>query len=125
MSLKEIPVAKTIPISVYEVVGTPFCGATGDGEKVSSRLASALRQNQRVSLSSRNVSILTSAFPNAAVGQLDGKFGEEKIRRSLDVEEITSDEAELLGLVVETGKKYFEDPERAERIAQRVLEGDV
>lgn len=117
--------AKTIPISIYEVVGTPFCVATGDGEKVYSRLALALSQNQRVSLSFRNVSLLTSAFLNAAIGQLYGKFDEEKIRSSLDVEEIAPDDGELLDLVVDTAKKYFEDPERAERIAQRALEGGV
>ena len=117
--------AKTIPISVYEVVGTPFCVATGDGEKVYSRLASALGQNQRVLLSFRNVSILTSAFLNAAVGQLYGKFDEERIRSSLEVEEMAPDDVELLDLVRDTAKKYFEDPDRAERIAQRAFDGDV
>lgn len=115
---------KTIPISVHEVVGTRFCVATDDGEKVYHRLASVLMQNQRVSLSFRNVSLLTSAFLNAAVGNLYGKFDEEKIRSSLDTEEMTRDDAELLELVVDTAKKYFEDPERAERIAQRALEGN-
>ena len=116
---------KTIPISVYEVVGTPFCVATGDGEKVYSRLASALSQNQKVLLSFRNVSLLTSAFLNAAVGQLYGKFDEGKIHSSLEVEEMAPDDAELLELVEDTAKKYFEDPERAEQLAQRALEGDL
>lgn len=117
--------AKTIPISVYEVVGTPFCVATGDGEKVYSRLALALGQDQRVLLSFRNVSLLTSAFLNAAIGQLYGKFDEGKIHDSLEIEEMDPDDAELLELVEETARKYFEDPKRAEQLAQKALEGDL
>ena len=115
---------KTIPISVYELVGTRFCVATGDGEKVYRRLEAALRQDQRVLLSFRSVSILTSAFLNAAVGNLYGEFDEGKIRSSLEVEEMTPDDAALLKVVEDTAKQYFEDPEAAERIAQRALEGE-
>lgn len=116
---------KPIPISIYEVVGTQYCVATGDGEKVYSRLALALRHNRRVSLSFRNVSLLTSAFLNAAIGQLYGKFDEERIHDSIEFEEIEPDDAELLELVEDNAKKYFEDPERAEQLVRQVLDGDL
>ena len=115
---------KTIPISVYEVVGSPLCVAPGDGEKVHSRLGSALKHNQKVLLSFRNVSVLTSAFLNAAIGQLYGEFDEKKIRASLEVEDIDSDDVVLLKLVVDTAKRYFGNPERFSCIAQEVFEGD-
>ena len=54
-----------------------------------------------------NVSTLTSAFLNAAVGQLYGQFDEDQIRRLLKVEDRESDDVALLKRVVDTAKQYF------------------
>ena len=73
-----------------------------------------------------NVSTLTSAFLNAAVGQLYGQFDEDQIRRLLKVEDRESDDVALLKRVVDTAKQYFQDPQRFEQAAQEALgdEGD-
>ena len=118
--------AKSFPISIFEVVGSPLCVASGDGQKVYDRLSAAFRQDRPVSLSFRNVSTLTSAFLNAAVGQLYGQFDEGQIRRLLKVEDMEPDDVALLKRVVDTAKQYFRDPQRFEQAAQEVLgdEGD-
>ena len=118
--------AKSLSISIFEVVGSPLCVASGDGQKVYDRLAAALKQDRPVSLSFRNVSTLTSAFLNAAVGQLYGQFDEDQIRRLLKVEDMESDDVALLKRVVDTAKQYFRDPQRFEQATQEVLgdEGD-
>ncbi len=67
-----------IVISIFEVVGSHLCVASGDGQKVYSRLATALKESHSVVLSFRNITTLTSAFLNAAVGQLYGEFSEKK-----------------------------------------------
>ena len=69
---------KSIKISIFEVVGSPLCVASGDGQKVYARLAAAIREKRSVALSFRNVGTLTSAFLNTAIGQLYGEFSEEK-----------------------------------------------
>ena len=115
--------AKSLSISIFEVVGSPLCVASGDGQKVYDRLAAALKQDRPVSLSFRNVSTLTSAFLNAAVGQLYGRFDEDQIRRLLKVEGMESDDVALLKRVVETAKQYFQDPQRFQA-AQEALGDD-
>lgn len=113
-----------IAISVFEVVGSPLCVASGDGQKVYDRLAAVLKQDRRVSLSFRNVSTLTSAFLNTAIGQLYGEFGENQIRTLLKVADMEAGDVALLRRVVDTAKRYFQDPERFNNAVREALEDD-
>ena len=106
---------KNINISIFEVVGSPLCVASDDGHKVYDRLVGALSRNMCVSLSFRNVSTLTSAFLNTAIGQLYGEFNENQIRELLKVEDIEPDDVELLKHVVVNAKQYFENKSAYEK----------
>lgn len=99
---------KTV-ISIFEVVGSPLCVASGDGQKVYRRLAAALREKHGVVLSFRNVTTLTASFLNVAVGQLYGEFSEGQIRKLLKAEAIAPDDLALLKRVVDTARQYFRD----------------
>lgn len=112
-----------ITISIFEVVGSHLCVASSDGQKVYDRLAIAIQNNRGVMLSFRNVSILTSAFLNAAIGQLYGNFSEAQIRALLKVEDIQPDDLALLKRVVDTAKQYFRDPQQFNQ-AVRDIGGD-
>ena len=103
---------QNVSVSAFEVVGSPLCVASDDGQKVYDRIALALREGRRVTVSFLNVTSLTSAFLNAAIGQLYGSFTEEQIRSLLKVQDIEQDGLALLKRVVETAKQYFKDPER-------------
>ncbi len=107
---------KDVTISIFEVVGSPLCVASNDGQKVYDRLAKVLKENRSVALSFHNVTTLTSAFLNAAVGQVYGEFSEEKVRSLLAVENMESDDLFLLKRVVDTAKQYFKDPQKFEQI---------
>ena len=114
---------KDIEISLFEVVGSPLCVASEDGQKVYERLEFGLKSGHRVVISFRNVTALTSAFLNAAIGQLYGTFDREQIRSRLTVKEIAQDDLELLKRVIETAKQYFRDPKKFNQAVQNVLEG--
>lgn len=108
-------------LSVFEIVGSPLCVASSDGQKVHDRLAAALKENRKVTLSFHNVANLTSAFLNAAIGQLYGTFSEEEIRSLLKVKNLQQDDLELLKRVVDTAKEYFRDPDRFNRATEEIL----
>lgn len=112
---------KNVTISIFEVVGSPLCVASSDGQKVFERLAVALKEDRNVLLSFHNVSTLTSAFLNAAIGQLYGEFSEEQIRSLLKVQDIQSDDLALLKRVVETAKQYFKDPQKFDQAVRDTL----
>lgn len=111
-----------ITIMVFEVVGSGICVASDDGQKVHDQTAAALREGRNVTLSFLNVETLTSAFLNAAVGQLYGEFSEEIIKKQLAVSEMEQDDLVLLKRVVETAKEYFSDPERFKKAREEALE---
>ena len=102
----------------------PLCVASSDGQKVFERLEVALKEERNVTLSFRNVTTLTSAFLNAAIGQLYGGFSEEKIRSLLNVRDMEQDDMALLKRVVETAKQYFQDPEKFNRAVRETLGDD-
>ena len=116
--------SENIRISLFEVVGSPFCVAFDDGQKVHEHLDAALRANQEVILSFHNVTALTTIFLTAAVGELYGTFSEEEIRSLLKVEDIATDDLALLDRVTRGAKSYFKDPQRFNQIFQEVLEDD-
>lgn len=114
--------SKTLSISLLEIVGSPLCVASEDGQKVHDRIAGAMREGKAVVVSFLNVTSLTSAFLNAAIGQLYGEFHSDKIREKLKVRDIQPDDRDLLKRVVDTAKEYFKDPGRFKR-AKRVAMG--
>ena len=92
-----------IRISLFNVVGSPFCVASSDGQKIYDHVTTAFKANRGIALSFRNVTTLTAAFLNAAIGQLYGIFSEEQIRSRLKVVD------------VETGRSCVVEPRRRHR----------
>ena len=109
---------------MFEVVGSPFCVASGDGQKICDLLTPALKTDGSIALSFRNVTALTAAFLNAAIGQLFGIFREEQIRSRLKIVDAEPDDLALLKRVVETAKLYFKDPERFNQVVRETLEDE-
>jgi hypothetical protein len=116
--------SENLMLSIFETVGSQLCVASSDGQKVHDRLAVALTEGKHVVLSFRNVTTLTSAFLNAAIGQLYGTFGEDKIRALLAVQDMQQDDIALLKRVVETAKQYFSDPQKFDQAVRETLGDD-
>lgn len=112
---------KNLVLSLFEIVGSPLCVASGDGQKVYDRLAAVLKEGGNVTLSFRNITTVTSAFLNAAIGQLYGSFSEEQIRSLLVLQDIKSDDLELVKRVIETAKQYFKDPNKFDQAVRESL----
>ena len=107
---------------MFEVVGSPFCVASSDGQTICDHLTVALKADRRIALSFRNVTTLTAAFLNTAIGQLYGMFSEEQIRSRLKVEDVGADDLALLKRAVDTAKLYFKDPQRFDQVVRETLE---
>ena len=115
---------KNLVILIYEIVGSSMCVASSDGQKVYDRLSMALKEGHEVTLSFRNIKMLTSAFLNAAIGQLYGALPEDKIKALLHVQDIEKDDSALLKRVVATAKQYFKDPKKFEQAVRDALEDE-
>ena len=108
-------------ILIFEVVGGPLAVAADDGQKVFERVATAIKEDKSVSISFRNLESITSAFLNAAIGQLYGRFNENEIRGHLKITDAAPDDLALVDRVVKTAKEYFSDPTKFSRAASHTL----
>ena len=114
--------AENVRISMFEVVGSPFCVATSDGQKVYGRLAAALEADQAVTVSFHNITTVIPAFLNAAIGQLYETFSEEQIQSLLKVEDMEPNDRTMLESVVKTAKLYFKEPRRFDQVVRGKLD---
>jgi hypothetical protein len=109
-------------IGLASVTGSKFCIASDDGEKVHSLIAEAIKAGDKIRLSFAGVEDLTSAFLNAAVGQLYGEFAEDFLKATmLPPIDASPDDLVLLKRVVDRAKDFFRDPERHRQAANEVL----
>lgn len=113
--------SEDIRISMFEIVGSPFCVASDDGQKIYKHLDAALRANRDVVLSFHNVTALTSVFLTAAIGELYETFSEEKIHALLKIEDAEPDDLALLERVAHDSKLYFKDPQRFNQAFQEIF----
>ena len=116
--------SEPITLRIYEIVGSSLCVASQDGQKVFEQINQALKDGKKVKLSFQNVESLTSAFLNAAVGQLYGFFDHDLLRESLSVTEIEKNDLALLSRVIDTAKQYFKDPAVIEAVRKEAMGDD-
>ncbi len=114
--------ANAFKIGVVEVVGDSICVAQDDGQRLFEVLHDALSSAQEVSLSFAGVESLTTAFLNAAIGQLLRHFDTEFLRDNLKFRDLSGEQLRLLREVIERARLYFSDPERFDAARAQVLE---
>ncbi len=102
----------TATINLVEAVGSPLAVSSADGSVVHDRIAETLRRGEQVEVSFAGVEDVTSAFLNAAIGQLYGEFTEDHIREHLRVVHAEGDQLMLLKRVVDRAKDFFRSPEK-------------
>lgn len=98
-----------IEVHIYDLVG-PICASTTDAQSVYDKIAPLLTDDRPVVLVFDRVETIISAFLNVAVGQLFGTMPEEKIRTLLSVSGLGDDDEEVLEVVMDNAKRYFERP---------------
>lgn len=110
-----------IEIKVVEVVGHGLCVSSEDGQKLFDQINKNFKERQKVKLYFQDVSNLTSAFLNTAIGQLYGNFSEDFIKENLSVGYIEDDDAVILKRVVNRAKDYFRNPKPYEKAVKDVI----
>lgn len=104
-------------IRITDVVGSSLCVSIEDGARLHEAIVEAFQRGQPVSLSFEGVGRLTTAFLNAAVGQLYNEYNDEEIRSMLRAPQAASGiQLELLKKVVDNAKRFFAERNRIDAI---------
>lgn len=103
---------KDSTISVAGVIDGGICVAADDGHKVHDKIIAEFERDNRVTLSFRGVTRLTTLFLNAAVGQLYGEYPENYMRSHFTPAEEAEDwHLTRLKTVVDHAKRFFANPD--------------
>ncbi len=114
--------ANTFSLGVVEIVGDSICVAQDDGQRLFAVLHEALDSERVVSLSFEGVGSLTTAFLNAAIGQLLRHFSSDFLRDHLKARDLSVEQLRLLQEVIARARLYFSDPARVDAARERALE---
>ncbi len=103
-------------IQISKIVNGGICVAADDGKKVYDKIHEALSDGNSVTLSFYGVTRMTTAFLNAAVGQMYGEFPENFIKAHLraptDYEQW---HLTRLKLVTDRAKLFFKNSDLMEK----------
>jgi hypothetical protein len=102
---------REVTISLSSIAGG-ICVAAADGNKVHDAIKNEIDKGSRVTLSFSGVTRMTTAFLNAAIGQLYGEYPETKLRQHLGPPRDAEPwHLNRLKLVVDRAKQFFSNPD--------------
>ncbi|OAG75767.1 hypothetical protein Amal_02866 [Acetobacter malorum] len=111
-----------IKIVLSKTVGSPFCVSNADGVKVYDTILTHFKKNEAVDISFSGVTRLTTAFLNAAIGQLYDNVSEEKINCLLNYTDAAPSHLAKIHTTVENAKKFFNDRKNENLISRKVID---
>jgi hypothetical protein len=109
-------------IRVYEHLGAGNAVASDDGDSLFTKIDQALDQKVNVELDFSDITLMTTAFLNAAIGQLYSKYTSDDLKANFTVANMDDDDLELLVEVIERAKEYFSDPEKFSKAVRDSLD---
>jgi hypothetical protein len=112
-------------INIATIIGGNIAVSTSDGETVFSELSKHLKEKETISLDFENISILTTAFLNAAIGQLySGKtYPNNFLNEHLKIINVREIDKPLFSLVINRAKEYYQNKKNLEESVNTVFHG--
>lgn len=108
---------------VKDVINSNIAVATDAGDKVFNELVVGFNNGNKIRLDFADISIISTAFLNAAIGQLysQGKYSSEFLNSSLKLVNIQPEDKPLFVMVVNRAKEYFANKNNFEGFAHEVF----
>lgn len=96
-----------IKISIKNITDSSLAVSAADGELVFNKVVEGIDKGEKVLLDFEGIQLTITAFMNASIGKLYGKYSTETIRELLDIVNLQNDERQLLKIVVDRAKMRF------------------
>ena len=114
---------ETIRLIVNDLIGNDTAVSTDDGDVVFQGIKSIFDARKQVVLDFERIQMLTTAFLNAAIGQLYSEYKSDYLNQNLKLENVADEDKILFKKVVERAKEYFLDKKGFEDSANNAIYG--
>ncbi|HEY9363627.1 MAG TPA: STAS-like domain-containing protein [Chitinophagaceae bacterium] len=112
-------------LNIAAIIGGNIAVSTSDGEIVFSNLSKQLNKKEKISLDFAKISILTTAFLNAAIGQLysGNTYPASFLNEHLKIINVRDIDKPLFSLVINRAKEYYQNKKNLEESVNTAFHG--
>ena len=110
-------------VNVKDIIKGDTAVSAELGGLVFDQIYTALKQESSIALDFGGVTLITTAFLNAAIGQLYKDFTSEMLNAHLKIVNVAPDDKPLFNLVIERSKLYFKDKKGFDTAANDAIYG--
>lgn len=111
-------------LKVREYTVLDIAVSSDEGDKVNKCIRSLLEQYPKVTIDFSGITLLTSAFLNAAIGQLYNDFSSEELASRLSLSNVNKDDLPLFKKVIDRAKEYFKNEKEFSKTTKEILDGE-
>ena len=110
---------------IKDIINSELAVSTENGERVFEIVNYHLEKNEKVILDFSGITIMITAFLNAAIGKLYGKkrYTPTFLNEHLKLENVEIEDRILFKDVIQRAKEYFADKEAFEEINNKAIYG--
>jgi len=110
-------------VKVVELINSDTAVSAESGNVVFKQIDSFLKSGSDVKIDFEGILLLTTAFLNAAIGQLYKDFSSEELNAHLKLENVAPEDKPLFKMVIERSKSYFKDKKGFDAAANDAIYG--
>lgn len=106
-------VASDCMINAFDIVGSGFCVASDDGQRLNNAIRAALLRGKNACISFKDITNISAAFLDAAFGQLcNGDFSLDDINKRISLIDISPEKKFLAENAIIEANEFSSDPGR-------------
>jgi hypothetical protein len=114
---------ESIRLLVADIIRNDTAVSTDDGDRVFQMIKSNFTKGYFITLDFDQIHLLTTAFLNAAIGQLYSEYKSDFLNKNLKLTNVAEEDKILFLKVIERAKEYFEDRKGFEDSANKAFYG--
>ena len=112
-----------VTLKLSDHIALDIAMSSDEGDKINVLIRTALEKAEKVILDFSDINIMTTAFLNAAIGQLYKDFSSDILKRRLSVVNLKDSDITIFKLVTNRAKDYFGNNEQFSKTVNEVIHG--
>lgn len=115
--------AKLKILKIKDIINRETAVSSDDGDIVYESIVECINSQTIAELDFSEITILTTAFLNSAIGQLYNNFSSEQLNSIISLKNVANEDKILFKKVIERAKEYFNDKRGFEDSANNAIYG--